>query len=366
MFRLKIFGAVLRRPGLSFLRRRRPEIQDFMNFCHQFAAMLTAGIPVLAGLEILGEQTESYRLREGIRAAARRVEQGNTLTEALLQEKKLFSPFFLGMVEAGETGGILDQTMQRLALHFKNKHDLEQKIKTATIYPKFIFLFILGVAAFLLAFIVPAFAETFQGMGAKLPLPTRLLIFMGKGLRTCWHFVILGGTAVYLILLRAAKTKKGAYYLDRLRLRLPLFGRLYYKMMLVQFCQIFSAMLNSGVDILKALDLLKNVISNSVFHERIHGIKESIIKGEGIAETLASAGIFPRLIIGMASVGEQSGRLEEMLGRAADLYESEVSYTAERLGALIEPALILFLALLVGGVMLSVFLPLFNIFSLYL
>lgn len=366
MLRLRIPGNVPHRPRLSFLRRRRPEIRDFMNFCHQFAAMLSAGIPVLAGLDILGEQTESYSLREGIRAAARRVEQGNSLSEALRQGEKLFSPFFLGMIEAGETGGILDQTMERLALHLKNKFELEQKVKTATIYPKLIFLFILGVVAFLLAFIVPAFAETFRGMGAELPLPTRALIFLGNGLRACWYFLILGAAAGYMIFLRVAKMQRVVSCLDRLRLRLPLFGRLYYKMMLVQFCQTFSAMLGSGVDILRVLDLLKNVINNSIFSERIHEIKESIIKGEGVAETLTTAGIFPRLIIGMASVGEQAGRLEEMLGRAADLYESEVSYTAERLGALIEPVLILFLALIVGGIMLSVFLPLFNIFSLYL
>ncbi len=363
---LRTLGTALHRAGPFLLRRRPPEIRDFMNFCHQFAAMLSAGIPVLSGLEILGEQTESFRLREGIRAAARRIEQGSSLTEALLQDKKLFPPFFLGMVEAGEAGGILDQAMQRLALHFKNKYDLEQKIKTATIYPKLIFLLILGVVAFLLAFIIPSFAETFQGMGAVLPLPTRLLILMGKGLRAHWHLVILVTAAAYLFILRAKKTKNIAYFFDWFRLRQPLFGRLHHKMMLAQFCRIFSAMLGSGVDILKALDLLKNVINNSVFDAHIQDIKQAIIEGAGVAETLAAAGIFPRLIIGMASVGEQAGRLEEMLARAADLYESEVNYVAERLGALIEPTLILFLALLVGGIMLSVFLPLFNIFNLYL
>ncbi|HHU77093.1 MAG TPA: type II secretion system F family protein, partial [Firmicutes bacterium] len=272
MLRVWGFGIMQRLQRLSFLQQRRPGVQDFMTFSQQFAAMLAAGIPVLTGLEILGEQTESRWLRNGIKAAARRVEQGNTLTEALQQEGKLFSPFFLGMIEAGEAAGILDQTMQRLALHFKNRHDLEQKIRTATIYPKFVFLFILGVAAFLLTFIVPAFADTFQGMGAKIPLPTRLLIVMGKGLRTYWYLLFLAGIVFYLLYLRVAKTKKGVFYLDWLRLRLPLFGHLYYKMMLAQFCQIFSAMLGSGVDILRALDLLKNVVNNSVFHERIQGI----------------------------------------------------------------------------------------------
>lgn len=366
MSRLDMFIAELRRSGPFFFLHQRPEVRDLMNFCRQFATMLSAGIPVLAGLEILSEQTESYMLKQGIRATAKRVEQGNSLTEALRQEKKLFPPFFMGMVEAGEAGGILDQTMQRLAFHFQKKYDLEQKIKTATVYPKLVFFIILGVVAFLLAFVIPAFAETFNDMGAELPLLTRLLIIIGKGLRTYWHFVVLGGTAGFLVFLGILKTEKGTYYRDRLRLRLPLFGHLYYKMMVAQFCRTFSTMLSSGVDILKALDLAKNVINNSVFNERIDEIKDSIIKGGGVAETLAAAGFFPLLIVGMVNVGEQAGRLEEMLARAADLYESEVSYVVERFDSLIEPALILFLALLVGGIMLSVFLPLFSIFNLYL
>lgn len=360
------FTDPLRRSGYFSILHQRPEARDMMNFCHQFAAMLSAGIPVLAGLEILGKQTESYKLKQGIMATAKRIEQGNSLTEALLQEKKLFPPFFTGMVEAGEAGGILDQAMQRLAFHFKNKYDLQQKIKTATVYPKLVFFIILGVVAFLLAFVIPPFSETFNAMGAELPLPTRLLIFIGKELRTYWHFLILGGAAGYLVFLQLLKTEKGTSYRDRIRLRLPLFGPLYYKMMVAQFCRTFSTLLSSGVDILKALDLVKSIINNSVFNERINEIKESIIKGGGVAETLAAAGFFPLLIIGMAHVGEQAGRLEEMLDRAADLYESEVGYVVERLGSLIEPALILFLALLVGSIMLSVFLPLFNIFNLYL
>jgi len=349
-----------------FFLQQRPGSRDMMNICHQFAAMLAAGIPVLSGMEILAEQTESFPLKQGIRSAARSVEQGSSLTEALAKEKGIFSPFFTGMVEAGETAGILEQTMERLAVYFKNKYDLEEKIKTATVYPKLVLLIILGVVAFLLAFVIPAFAETFNSLGAELPLLTRVLIFIGKGLRAFWHFVILAGVAGYLVFLWILKTKKGIYYRDRLRLRIPLFGRLYYKMMVAQFCRTFGTMLKSGVDILKALDLAKNVINNSVFSECINEIKDSLTKGGGVTETLAAAGFFPLLIIGMVSVGEQAGRLEEMLDRAAGVYEAEVSYAAERLGSLIEPALILFLALLVGSIMLSVFLPLISIFNLYL
>ena len=237
---LQRFLTALYHPFPLIFLHRRPGVRDNMNFCRQFAVMLSAGIPVLAGLEILEKQTESAMLKQGIRTAAQSVEKGSSLKEALLQRKDLFSPFFTGMVDAGETGGILERTMQRLACYFHNKYDLEQKIKSATAYPKLVFCIIFTVAVFLLVFVIPSFDSTFASMGVELPLPTRLLIAIGKGLHTYWPFIITGCAAGYLVLCRIMKTEKFIYLRDRLRLRLPLMGHLYHKMMIAQFCRNLS------------------------------------------------------------------------------------------------------------------------------
>ncbi|MEW5922019.1 MAG: type II secretion system F family protein [Bacillota bacterium] len=344
----------------------RPGMQELMNFCQQFAAMLSAGISVLTGLEILQRQAGNPRLKKGIRSVAQHVEQGKSLAEALAREKEIFNPFFTSMVEAGETGGVLERTMQLLAVYFEKKKDLEQKLKTATAYPKFVFLIILGLIIFLLTFVLPAFAGIFAGMGIELPLPTRVLLSAGEGLRVYWHFLFTGGAVVYLVICRLLKTDRGIYYRDFITLRIPLFGPLYRKVMVARFCRTLSTMLGSGLGLLTALEQAKNVVNNRVFAERIDSVRESVVRGESVAATLAAANFFPLLVIGMASVGEQSGRLEEMLARAADLFESEVNYIVERLGSLLEPALVIFLSLVVGGMVLSVFLPLFGVFELYL
>ena len=356
----------LRQPVLLFFLWGRPSAQELMSFCYQFAALLNAGITVVGGLVILEKQAGNPRLKHGLRAVASRVEYGHSLTEALAQEQKVFSPFFVGMVDAGETGGFLDETMLRLGLHYEIKNDLEKKIKGATAYPKFVLLVILGVVVFLLTFVMPSFAGTFASMGVEAPLPTRVLISIGEGMRTYWHFVLTGGATVYIVFYAMLKLEKVGYYADHLRLRVPLFGLLERKVMVAKFCRTLSTLLGSGVGLLVALELAKNVVANRVYAERIGAMEGSIIRGESVAATLTAASIFPLFVTGMVDVGEQSGKLEEMLSRAADLYESDVNYVVDRLGSMLEPALVIFLALVVGGIVLSVFLPLFGVFDLYL
>lgn len=357
---------VMRQPVPFFFLWGRPGARELMNFCHQFAALLHAGITVLSGLEILEKQVQNPRFKHALRVVSRDVEHGMGLAVALQQQRKVFPPFFVGMVDAGETGGKLDETMKRLALHYEKKDELEKKIKAATAYPKFVFVLIVGVVAFLLSFVLPSFAGIFAGMGAEPPLPTRVLIAAGESIAAHWQLLLLSGAAGLLLLLALLKIERVAYYADYLRLRLPLFGLLHRKVMVARFCRTLSTLLGSGVGLLRALELAKNVVDNRVFAGSIDKMENSIIRGESVAATLVGSGIFPLLVTGMVNVGEQSGRLEEMLTRAADLYEGEVYYVADRLGALLEPALVIFLSLVVGGIVLSVFLPLFGIFDLYL
>jgi len=320
---------------------------------------------VLPSLVILAQQAQNHRLRLAIRSAINSVEQGRSLAEALAREPRIFPAFFTSIVEAGETGGVLDQALQRLAFHYERKNDLEQKIKTATAYPKFVLLIIMAVVIFLLTFVIPAFAATFAVMGVELPLPTSMVIALGEGMRTYWYLPAGGAAVGFLFLRQIMQTNWGAYSADYLQLYLPLIGRLYRKLLVARFCGTLSAMLSSGIGLLTALELAKNVVQNRVFSRRIDRVKESIMRGETVAQTLAAAGLFPRLVIGMVHVGEQSGKMDEMLARAAGLYETEVSYLADRLGTLLEPALVIFLSFMVGGIVLSVFLPIFSVFSLY-
>lgn len=357
---------VLHQPVPFSLLWGRPCAQDMMGFCHQFAALLNAGIPVLTGLLILEKQTDNPRLKHGVKRVAFHVENGHSLAEAMAQVQEVFSPFCVGMVDAGEMGGMLDKTMHRLALHYEKKNHLEKKIKTATAYPKFIFLVILGVVVFLLSFVMPSFAGTFNSMGVELPLFTQFLMSLGGWIRVSWPYLLFAGAIVYLVLCSLLKMDKVAYYAGHMQLRLPLFGLLYRKLLVARFCRTFSTLLGSGVTLLTALELSKNVVVNRVFVERVAEMRNAIVRGESVASALSAAKIFPLMVIGMVDVGEQSGKLDEMLRRAADLYESEVNYVVDRLGSLLEPALVIFLAVVVGGIVLSVFLPLFGVFELYL
>ncbi len=344
----------------------RPGAQDMMSFCHQFAALLNAGIPILKGLLILEKQANNPRLKHGIKKVALHVENGHSLTEAMAQVQEVFSPFCVGMVDAGEMGGKLDKTMHRLALHYEKKNHLEKKIKTATAYPKFILLVILGVVVFLLSSVLPSFAGTFSSMGVELPLSTRVIMSLGMLIQVSWPYLLIGGAMAYLASYLLLKMDKVAYYAGHMQLHLPLFGILYRKLLVARFCRTFSILLGSGVTLLTTLELSKNVVVNRVFVERVAEMRNAVIRGESVASALSATKLFPLTVIGMVDVGEQSGKLDDMLSRAADLYESEVNYVVDRLGSLLEPALVILLAVVVGGIVLSVFLPLFGVFELYL
>jgi type IV pilus assembly protein PilC len=358
-------GGILKRAWRALLRKP-PGTRDLMNFCHQFASLLSSGIPVLTSMEILAKQLEPPALKDGIRAAIYRVEEGDSLAEALSTRKDIYSPFFIGMIKAAEASGTLDQALFRLAHHFKNKDLLEQKIKAATNYPKLVFFLVLVVVVLLIAFVIPNFERTFINMGVEPPLITKILLSIGTWIRLYWQQLIAGVLVSALALLKISKIDKFAYYRDLILMRLPLFGQLNRKIAIAQYCRVLSTMLSSGVELLAALALAANVVDNTYFNEQLKGAESRLLRGEGVAKALAASDFFPPLVIGMISVGEESGTLDNMLAKAAEIYETDVNFLADRLGVLLEPALIIFLSLLVGGVVLSVFVPLFNIFDIYI
>ncbi len=354
---------VLRQLVFTF---RLPGLQELMTFSQQFATMLSAGISVLAALEILQRQAVHPRLKAGILAVIKEVERGNTLAAAFSREKELFPSFFISMVEAGEISGDLDHSMHLLALYFQRKWELEQKIKTATAYPKFVILAILVLVFFLLTFILPAFTSVFESLKIELPFATRILLSTGEAMRAYWLIIFMSIIVVYFALAIFLKTKRGSCYRDSVILHLPIVGQLKRKLILARFCRTLSTMLGNGIALLTALEQAKNVVSSHLFGRRIDIIREHIVRGETVAAALKATDFFPMLLISMTNVGEQSGKLEEMLSRAANLFETEVNYAVDRLGSLLEPVLIVFLSLVVGAIVLAVFIPLFTVFEFYL
>jgi type IV pilus assembly protein PilC len=341
-----------------------PGTRDLMIFCRQFAALNNAGITFLRSLQLLGEQTEQPVLRERLRAVAAKLERGYLLADSLAEHGDIFPDILLNMVKAGEEGGVLDTVLDRLALHFEKQYDLEQKVKAATFYPKFLVGIASLIVIFILVFVLPNFMGIFENLGLEIPLLTRLFFTLGRMFITYWYLIMLFLLMSFFFLRKFFQTEQGAYYYDRLCLNFPFFSSIYRKIMLARFCRTLGTLLDSGMTLLPALSLLKGVMGNRIVTASIKEVEEGIIQGRSLAENLATAGFFPPMIVEMVHVGEQTGNLDNLLLKTAQFYEADVSYTIERLHAMLEPALILTIAVMITFIALSVILPMFEVYQL--
>ncbi|MGB4331004.1 MAG: type II secretion system F family protein, partial [Dethiobacteria bacterium] len=313
--------------GLNIkLSEKKPKSRDFMVFCRQFATMLQAGIPVLQILKILAQQSENEALREKLREITVDVERGSDLAGAMKKHGDFFPRIIVSMVETGEAGGILDTIMERLADHFQRQHDLEAKIRSATIYPAVVTVLAILVLLLMIFFVLPRFAEMLDPMGVEMPLITRVIMALADLLIRFWYLA-LGLLALLAFLLgRYLKTEHGRAAFDRLRLNLPIFGPLYIKMITARFTRTLATLLASGVALLSALELVEKVIDNRVLSGVLAETAQAIRRGQNIFVPLAESAIFPPMMVEMVHVGEESGTLDEMLSRSADFYEAEVTY----------------------------------------
>lgn len=341
-----------------------PGSRDFMLFCRQFAALTGAGIPFFNSLKLLGELTEHRTLREKIKDVASRVEDGYSPADSFKVNGDVFPVLLINMVEAGEAGGFLNNAMERLALYFEKQYELEQKIRSATVYPKFLVCAILATVVIMLSFVLPVFEGIFSNMGLKMPALTRLLINTGNILYYFWYIIVIIVFAAFCFSRIFLKTKRGRRFYDRLRLNNPVFGPIYRKIVDARFCRTLGTLLDGGTAMLPSLELVKKVTENSIYAENIDKTRDKIIQGESLAEALAAAYFFPPLVIEMCSVGEQTGNLKGMLISAADIFESEVSHIIERLGSLLEPVLLLCMAGIIVLIALSVLLPMFEVYQM--
>ena len=338
----------------------RVKTRELVMFIRQFSSLMSSGIPLLRTLRILMEQQKPGLLKKTVSEMQTAIEAGSTLSEAMAKYPKIFNRLFVNMVKAGEAAGVLDTVFLRMADYFEKSARLMARIRSALVYPILVVLAAIGVMMFLMLFIIPKFAEMFKDMDLKLPAPTLMLIALSHLLMNWmfWAALIAAAVAMVLMLRVVAATDKGRYQLDSLRLKLPVFGQIVGKVAIARFARTLGTLIASGVSILKALLIVKETIGNEVFARAINHASESIREGESIADPLRQSEVFSPVVINMIAVGEETGKLDDILFRIADQFDEEVDVLITTLTTLLEPFLIVTLAVIVGTIVISLFLPL--------
>jgi type IV pilus assembly protein PilC len=337
--------------------------RDIVIFTRQFATMINSGLPLVQSLDILAEQTENQHLRKVIQGVLYDVESGHTLADAMGRHPKVFSELYVNMVAAGEAGGILDTILLRLATFLEKNDALIRKIKGAMIYPAVIFSVAAIAVVILLIFVIPTFQNMFETAGVALPLPTQIVINMSVFLKAFW-WAVLGGIFLAAFAVRQSyQTDGGRLAIDRMLLGLPIFGDLQRKAAVARFTRTLGTLVSSGVSILEGLEITAKTAGNRVIHDAVMGSRASIAGGETIAGPLKESGVFPPMVVQMINVGEQTGGLDEMLTKIADFYDEEVDAAVEALLSAMEPIMIVVLGVIVGGMIVAMYLPIFDMIN---
>jgi type IV pilus assembly protein PilC len=334
--------------------------RDIVIFTRQFATMINSGLPLVQSLDILAKQSENKQLRKVIEQVLYDVESGQTLADSLRNHQKVFPELYVNMVAAGEAGGILDTILLRLAVFLEKADALKRKIKGAMIYPGVILTVAIGAVAILLIFVIPTFQTMFASAGIALPAPTQFVIFLSETLQTKWYVFVLAIVMTLVLLRQYYATPGGRLVLDRLLLNLPILGPLQRKAAIARFTRTLGTLVSSGVAILDGLEITAKTSGNRVLHDAIMESRASIAGGETISEPLKRSGVFPPMVVSMINVGEQTGGLDEMLTKIADFYDEEVDAAVEALLAAMEPLMIVFLGVIVGGMIVAMYLPIFD------
>lgn len=346
-------------PGLGPKTRTK----DVVVFTRQFATMIDAGLPIVQGLDVLGRQHENPAMRKCLTDIKEQVEVGGTLADGLARHPRTFDDLYVNMVAAGETGGILDIILERLAIYLEKMDQLKRQVKTAMIYPSVVVAAAVIVTAILLIFVIPTFADMFADFGAALPAPTRLVLSISDFFVAYYPVIFLSLIGCIWLFRRFLKTDRGKEVMHPLFLKMPIFGEVLRKVAVARFTRTLGTMLSSGVPILDALAICGRTAGNKVVEKEVGQVRVSISEGKTIAEPLYNSLIFPPMVVQMISVGESTGALDAMLGKVADFYESEVENAVTAMKQLIEPMMILILGTLIGGLVIAMYLPIFKLGS---
>ncbi len=337
--------------------------RDLAVVTRQLATMIDAGLPLVQCLDILAQQQEKKVFQKALHDIRMAVEGGATFSASLKRHPKIFSTLYTNMVEAGEAGGILDTILNRLAAYIEKAMALKKRIKTAMFYPSTIVSVAVVVVIFLLIYVIPTFEQLFEGFGATLPLPTVIVLEASRIVRA-YILVMLAGLVAAMVGLRFYyRTPGGKLAIDRLLLRLPVFGPLIRKVAVAKFTRTLGTLVSSGVSILEGLDITARTAGNKVVEEAVLKARTTIAQGKTIAEPLQASGVFPVMVVQMIAVGEQTGALDRMLNKIADFYDEEVDVAVAGLTSLLEPLLVIFLGVIIGGVVIAMYLPIFKLIS---
>ncbi len=341
--------------------RRKVKEKDIAVFTRQFGTMINAGLPLVQCLDILGNQQQNSTFKDTILQVKKDVESGSALADALRKHPTIFDTLYVNLISAGEVGGILDTILNRLAVYIEKSVRLKRKVKGAMFYPASILAVAVIVTMVILVYVIPTFQKMFSDFGAALPAPTQFVINLSNFVRKNIYIIIFSVAALLFVLRRFYKTERGKAFIDRLLIRAPVIGPLIVKIAVARFTRTLGTMVASGVPILDALEIVAKAAGNVVIENAIMKTRSSISEGKTIADPLMETKVFPPMVVQMISVGEATGALDSMLAKIADFYEEEVDAAIDALTSLLEPALMIFLGITIGGLVISMYLPIFNL-----
>ena len=352
--------------GDSVVRKTRRKVKgpELVVFSRQLATMVDAGLPLIQATDTLAEQAESPALQMVLRDVVKSIEEGASFSEALGGHPKVFSSLFVNMTRAGEASGTLAEILDRIAGYMEASLALKRKVKSAMIYPVIVSSMAVIITSVLLLKVIPVFGKIYDSFGAALPTPTQMLLNFSGMLRAYFPFVVGALVAGIFLLRKYIKTDGGRMRFDRFKLTLPIFGPIFRKVAVSRFSRTLSVLVKSGVPILSALDIVAKTAGNKLVEKAVNDAMEQIKQGENIAQPLAASEVFPPMVTKMIAVGEESGKLEVMLSKIADFYDSQVDAAVNGLTSMIEPLLIAFLGIVVGGIVICMFLPIFRLSSI--
>ncbi len=346
------------------ISRKKVKGEELVIFSRQLATMVNAGIPLVQSLDILSEQMESLTFRQVVTTIRSDVEAGSSLSAALEKHPQIFTLLYTNMVKAGETSGMLDEILDRLAGYLEKSGSLQRKVKSAMVYPAVVSLMALSITLVLLLKVIPTFKEIFSTLGGTLPLPTQILIGLSDTLRKYFLIAVIVMGLIAAGFGKLVQTKQGRAKFDQLKLNIPVFGPLLRKVAVARFSRTLSTLIRSGVPILGALEIVGKTSGNVIIEYAVEKARIGIREGESISAPLAKSKAFPPMVTRMISVGEESGELEKMLTKIADFYEDQVDAAVSGLTSLIEPLIIAFLGIVVGSIVVAMFLPIFKLTEL--
>jgi len=363
----RINNIVVKEKGKEFtlptLGSGKVPVKDIAIFFRQFSVMIDAGLPLVQCLEILAANQENPAFQKSLTGVRVTVEGGSTLANAMRQYPKVFDDLTTNMVEAGETGGILDVILQRLAAYVEKAVKLKSAVKSALIYPVSVITIAVLVVGALMKFVVPIFEKLFAGLGVDLPLPTRIVIGLSQFVQSFWWVFIVGVIAAFFAVKQVRKDPKGKYVTDNLLLKMPVVGNLLRKIAVARFTRTLGTLITSGVPILEGLSITARTSGNAVLEQALLRVRKAIEEGRTIVDPLKECGVFPNMVTQMIGVGEATGAMDNMLQKIADFYEDEVDAATKDLLTLLEPLMIGFLGVAVGGIVISLYMPLFSMIA---